>query len=430
MFMLSSCEKEVIIDLEDSVNVKVQQTIDSYISTLAGAPNGWLVDVMTSDGYYQFFMEFTDDNFVTMYTDNINHPDLNAVPKKSTYNIRSLQRITLAFDTYSYLAIINDPDNSISGGSGNQGLATDFDFEIDSLVNDVFTMTGRINRVNAKMRKATSAEKKAVLNGGLMNALRNVINYKADKFCYFRSGDIDVSVIFNQRTIDIAYIGKDGKTLFESSVDAHIRPSYDIELTESFDVAGKSLSGFKWSAAKREFSALLGSSTFELGASDKSVIPFYKLFGLDRKYTQMTTLKSLFDENNSNLIYRLITISSNMANTAEASIAFVFDEAGAPIMKFTVYVNTGVYSIPVTYSYSLTYNEEGDEFTVGEAYYNNDPYGYCEYLDILLTGYSIIRYWENKTFTVDWSTKTYNGWKMGTIIEKTNTNNQFPGVFF
>ena len=40
MFMLSSCEKEVIIDLEDSVNVKVQQTIDSYISTLAGAPNG------------------------------------------------------------------------------------------------------------------------------------------------------------------------------------------------------------------------------------------------------------------------------------------------------------------------------------------------------------------------------------------------------
>ena len=104
----------------------------------------------------------------------------------------------------------------------------------------------------------------------------------------------------------------------------------------------------------------------------------------------MTTLKSLFDENNSNLIYRLITISSNMANTAEASIAFVFDEAGAPIMKFTVYVNTGVYSIPVTYSYSLTYNEEGDEFTVGEAYYNNDPYGYCEYLDILLTGYSII----------------------------------------
>ena len=120
MFMLSSCEKEVIIDLEDSVNVKVQQTIDSYISTLAGAPNGWLVDVMTSDGYYQFFMEFTDDNFVTMYTDNINHPDLNAVPKKSTYNIRSLQRITLAFDTYSYLAIINDPDNSICGGSGNQ----------------------------------------------------------------------------------------------------------------------------------------------------------------------------------------------------------------------------------------------------------------------------------------------------------------------
>lgn len=152
---LAGCEEKVIT-MDGSADARVDAMIKSYIDELASAEHGWIADVMTDEGYYRFYMTFTDDNKVTMYTDNINYPSLNGVPKTSTFNIRSLQRPTLSFDTYSYLTIINDPDNNISGGSGNMGLGTDFEFEIDSYADGVFSLTGRVNRVDASLRKATA----------------------------------------------------------------------------------------------------------------------------------------------------------------------------------------------------------------------------------------------------------------------------------
>ena len=61
--------------------------------------------------------------------------------------------------------------------------------------------------------------------------------------------------------------------------------------------------------------------------------------------------------------------------------------------------------------------------------YRADIYGYSKYLDVLLLPMSIIRYWENKTFIVDWNSQTYNDMKMGSVIEKENTQNFFPGIF-
>ena len=311
-FLYTSCEKEVIVDMDNSAGMKVQQTIDHYTKELTEASYGWIVDVKTNEGYYQFLMHFTDDNFVKMYTDNLNYPDLNGKPKESTYNFRSLQRITLSFDTYSYLAIINDPDNSISGGTNNQGLVTDFDFEIDNYTNGIFTMTGRINRVPAKMRRATVAEKVAVENGGLMNSLRNLLSYKPDRYTYFSANGADVSVIFSGRMMDIAYFDREG-TLVETTADLNIRPTFDIELPEYFNINGADLTGFRWDAAKGEFSAVVESRRYELETGDRSVIPFYKLFGLNRTDTYMTTSIDIFYANNSNMILRYIIIISNFA---------------------------------------------------------------------------------------------------------------------
>ncbi len=425
---LPSCEKEVIITLDNSADIKIQQTIDSYITTLSEARYGWLVDVDTNEGYYQFLMHFTDDNFVTMYTDNLKYPDYNARPKRSTYNIRSLQRITLSFDTYSYLAIINDPEDKISGGSGNQGLETDFDFEIVSYEDGVFNMTGRINRVNARMRKATMSEMRAVEDGGLMNSLKNLINYKSNEFISFSTNKTDVSIIFKMRTMDIAYF-TENDVLIEETVDLNIRPTYDIELTESFDIEGISLTGFKWDNSKKEYSAVVGSSLFQLDSGEKSIIPFYRLFGYNKKYTEIASSISMYGSNMSNYIYRLMNYSSNVANATDANIVFITDESGNPCMRLTVYMNTGVYYLPVSYDYDITYNETGDEFTVGTMRYGADIYGYSKYLDVLLLPMSIIRYWENKTFIVDWNSQTYNDMKMGSVIEKENTQNFFPGIF-
>ena len=98
------------------VDQRLDEAISSYYGELSAAENGWIANIPTSKGIYRFWMDFTDDNRVTMYTDNLMYPDFRTTPDESSYRIQGLQRPTLIFDTYSYLAIINDPNSDISGG--------------------------------------------------------------------------------------------------------------------------------------------------------------------------------------------------------------------------------------------------------------------------------------------------------------------------
>lgn len=145
----TGCEETATLD--GGVDQRITAVINKYMETLSGAENGWFTDVMTNKGNYRFYMDFTADNYVTMYTDNLAYKDeYYTKSERSTYNIRSLERPVLSFDTYTLIHLINDPDDGISGGTDNKGLETDFEFEIDSLGKDgIFYMTGRINRVVA-----------------------------------------------------------------------------------------------------------------------------------------------------------------------------------------------------------------------------------------------------------------------------------------
>ena len=158
---------ESTVTMDDSVDVRVDSAMKGYQAQLAGAEFGWFADIETSKGFYRFWMDFADNNMVTMFTDNLDYPELNGIPRTSTYMFHAYQRPVLTFDTYNYLHIISDPNDAISGGTGNLGLKTDFEFEIDEVTDDVFTMTGRINRIKATLTRATEAEMQAVKQGQL-----------------------------------------------------------------------------------------------------------------------------------------------------------------------------------------------------------------------------------------------------------------------
>ena len=158
---------ESTVTMDDSVDVRVDSAMKGYQAQLAGAEFGWFADIETSKGFYRFWMDFADNNMVTMFTDNLDYPELNGIPRTSTYMFHAYQRPGLTCDTYNYLHIISDPNDAISGGTGNLGLKTDFEFEIDEVTDYVFTMTGRINRIKATLTRATEAEMQAVKQGQL-----------------------------------------------------------------------------------------------------------------------------------------------------------------------------------------------------------------------------------------------------------------------
>lgn len=192
---------ESTVTMDDSVDVRVDSAMKGYQAQLAGAEFGWFADIETSKGFYRFWMDFADNNMVTMFTDNLDYPELNGIPRTSTYMFHAYQRPVLTFDTYNYLHIISDPNDAISGGTGNLGLKTDFEFEIDEVTDDVFTMTGRINRIKATLTRATEAEMQAVKQGQLQEALRNAPSYKQNLFCYMDVNGLTVDVKLSTRTV-------------------------------------------------------------------------------------------------------------------------------------------------------------------------------------------------------------------------------------
>ena len=185
-----SCKRDYDDDYMGNVDERLNATLTAYQNELTSAEHGWMANISTSEGIYRFWMKFyvnngevmndLKGNRVTMITDNMNYDysGVNggtAVPGTSSFRLKALQRPTLIFDTYSYLAVLCDPDDSVSHGSGNQGLQTDFEYEIASYEDSVFTLRGRTHRANATLVKATAEEERAASQAGMVRSMPRII---------------------------------------------------------------------------------------------------------------------------------------------------------------------------------------------------------------------------------------------------------------
>ncbi len=412
---LYSCSNETIITMDNSAVNKVDKVINGYIDELSSARYGWIAEVSTNQGYYFFHMTFTDDNMVTMYTDNTMYPEYNARPKTSTYNIRSMQRPTLCFDTYNYISIICDPDDSVSGGFGNVGLETDFEFEIDRFENEVFHLVGRINQVDARLRKATAFDYGAVTEGALMNTLSNVKNYNHTSYNYFTSDDLTATVLFYERYIDLTWFSDD-----DSGFTAKYtlpRMNYDVDLVEPIALGDKSLTSIDWDSAEEKFYAVVDGQKCEVKASSEAVIPLNKILGPGCRYTMLYTLPGMFAQS-SNPFYLLFDA---LVDVGAYDASMYFDKENE--IRLTLDISGYL----LTYTYQTTTNEDGS-FTVTGYNYGDDVSGKAEAVDLELGSESLIRYFVNRTFTIEWSEKIYDGLRMAEFKEQ--SDNTIKGVFF
>ena len=250
-----SCKRDYDDDYMGSVDERLNATLTAYQNELTSAEHGWMANISTSEGIYRFWMKFyvnngevmndLKGNRVTMITDNMNYDysGVNggtAVPGTSSFRLKALQRPTLIFDTYSYLAVLCDPDDNVSHGSGNQGLQTDFEYEIASYEDSVFTLRGRTHRANATLVKATAEEERAASQAGMVKSIEALSRFIASQnYSYIETQKYGpVLFNFNLRSMSTSYEAADGKSLVHSDVtDSYVDFDQNIILPEPIEVA-------------------------------------------------------------------------------------------------------------------------------------------------------------------------------------------------
>ena len=169
---LSSCKKTDKPAFDKSPDERLNETLAAYQTQLSGAQNGWKGFITTDSGkgsVYSFYFKFNNSNRVVMLSD---FDAVSAVtPKESSYRLKALQQPSLLFDTYSYLHVLSDPDETVNGGTRGAGLLSDFEFYFDSVATDTIKLVGRLNGSKMIFIRATQAEEDAYNSGALAAGL-------------------------------------------------------------------------------------------------------------------------------------------------------------------------------------------------------------------------------------------------------------------
>ncbi len=417
---LVSCDNESTVTMDSSVDVRVDTAMKSYQAQLAEASYGWLMDVETNKGFYRFWMDFADNDMVTMFTDNLDYPEYNGVPATSTYRFHAYERPVLSFDTYNYLHLICDPNDAVSGGSDNLGLKTDFEFEIDTVTDDLITLTGRINRVRAYLRRATEDEMKAVKLGALQTALRNAPSYRPKQYCYVDIDGLMVDVKMNTRSVMFLYT--QGSSAQVDVVNTHTNlVTKDLEFDEPLTIGGVTINGLKYIEEGTVDGAFVTDSETPLLIQTKSSanVGLENCFGVNKYYTTMRIESSMFPSVDSsenylaylvnNVLSMKLLLTSGLTQFAYINAYFDTDTEGNP--QFTI-APTLPSGYGLKYTYQITFNKAGDLFTINGSTLSMDSSA-----DSFNTGsvYYLTEYLKDKTFRIEWTDVTYDVYTMGQL---------------
>ncbi len=431
MLLATACDDGYEPIMEE-VDARLDSTIATYYDELASAENGWLANIPTSKGIYRFWMQFTDNNRVTMYTDNLMYPEYRRTGKQSTFRIQGLQRPTLIFDTYSYLAIINDPDPSISGGSAddNQGLETDFEFEIASFDGTTFELLGRRNRVKATLTMATAAEAAAVEQGALMGVQETLQEYMAHEgYDYIELDNDKIAVNFGLHKISLQYVRGSNRVVTVSS-DSYVDLDGNIVLSEPLVVKGTIISSFLWNAATKSYSAM-SAQRLPVRIQSEAIIGLSAMLGGDKGFTyhSMAFRTTMYNGNISCEIAQLLTkMSRNLSSTSTAwSLGDIYFRFGQEKGKdyIDVEISFGIYL--ATYTFDILENpNQTTRFTGYDT--RHDAVGNADYLLENNCTNDFFNYFVGKTFRKTWLNQMFGSYKMGALVDVADSENYLPGA--
>jgi|GEM_PF-2136803 len=224
---MTACKKDSIRLIDDKKpEERVAGSLAYYRDALVSYDKGWMAYVYPAGtstyprGGYTFYMKFTADGKVAMYSDYNSNTLLSK--KESAYSVQITGRPSLNFDTFNYIHILADPSTDVNGGEAGRGYYSDFEFGFKKVYADSIVFEGNLYKSKMVLRKATQQD---------LTALEQQHNYGAVKtdiqdyallrpFLYVNqtSGTNSTTVIFNMATRMLTFNWKENGVMKEQSV--------------------------------------------------------------------------------------------------------------------------------------------------------------------------------------------------------------------
>jgi hypothetical protein len=256
---ISSCKKDDKSVFDKSPDERLKEKLDAYQAQLSGAQYGWKAIIKVDSGKgptYGFYFKFNNENRVVMLSD---FDSLSAVTQKeSSYRLKALQQPSLIFDTYSYLHVLSDPDETISGGVRGAGLLSDFEFYFDSTTTDTIKLVGRLNGskavlIRATQQEATSYDNKELISGFLFKNIGKYLNYF--KRVIIGGVTYEINVNLTNRTITFSWL--DGSGALQTFTTNFYYSVTGIQFFTALNNGNQTITGFtnlNWNAASTTLS--------------------------------------------------------------------------------------------------------------------------------------------------------------------------------
>lgn len=271
-----SCKNDDSV-FEQTADERLNASVAAYQKELVEAQYGWKGAIYPGTGsVYSFYFKFNDQNRVVMYSDFDKTSAVTA--KESSYRLKAVETPSLIFDTYSYLHVLSDPDESINGGNYGEGLKSDFEFSFnpDTLKTTSITLTGLKNATKLVLTKATQEEAAAYGNGGLGKALLfNNINLYPIYFKRITVGGVmyEINANTDDRTITFTWLeGSVRKTFTTGYYNGSLGISFITPLVNG----SQTINGFTnltWDADKLSLGLTAGTTAVTVLGAAKPISP-------------------------------------------------------------------------------------------------------------------------------------------------------------
>lgn len=153
------CKKSENLIFEEKPEIRMEKAVEQVNSLLNSSPNGWIVTLSALDGGgYGFYMDFDGKSHTVKMLGDLTNQSATGI-KSSTYVIKKDMGPMLSFDTYNYISILQDSDQSVFGGAYGTGFKSDIEFIYEYDKADTLVLKGKRYRQNLVMVKATAAQK-------------------------------------------------------------------------------------------------------------------------------------------------------------------------------------------------------------------------------------------------------------------------------
>ena len=290
--------------------------------------------------------------------------------------------------------------------------------EIDEVPDDVFTMTGRINRIKATLTRATEAEMQAVKQGQLQEALRNAPSYKQNLFCYMDVNGLTVDVKLSTRTVMFLY--KVGNVTQIEAVETHTDiVTKDLVFDTPVTINGVEIKGLNYHADTDNFTTD-SDTPILIQAKSKANIGMEACFGVEKYYTILRVEDGMFPSTNEsenylgylmhNIFQMKLLLTSGIASFSHINLYFGLDTEGNS--QLTVAPVIGGIGQEVRYTYQITFNQAEDSFTIDGSTLSMDSNAES-FNDGSI--YNLTEFLKNKTFKIEWTNVAYDVYTMGQL---------------